>query len=493
MNARFAYRGMAAWARVTGRLRLQRPLGEAAAIVCLVPLLLSIAIWNGFPIVFYDTGAYLLEGLGGHFLAERSSVYSLFLRLAGAGASLWPVVLLQAGATGFVMVETARSFTPTLSLFTFLALSAALVVATGIGWYVGEIQPDCFTAVLVLAVYLLAFRPAALGRLRSTILIGIASFAIAVHPSHLVLGVLLVTLVAVYRAGIVLADIWAAAGWPRADSLKPATALAFAFVLAVAANFSFTREIFLNRAGPNFLFGRLLQDGVVMRLLEDTCPRAGYRLCAYKDVLPPRGDAWLWAPYSPFFKLGGFAGTRAESARIVMDSLKRYPLLNVKLVFLDGARQFVSFRTGDQVEPQQWALHSVFAAFTPHQVQAYMAARQQRGLLRFHDINLVHVPVGDLSLLGLTGLLGFAAWRREHDAAVFLGFVLAGLLGNALICGALSNPHDRYQSRLIWLAPFAVTLGGIRRGSREWARSGRESSSESAVEHGSARTPKWVV
>jgi hypothetical protein len=29
-----------------------------------------------------------------------------------------------------------------------------------------------------------------------------------------------------------------------------------------------------------------------------------------------------------------------------------------------------------------------------------------------------------------------------------------------LICGALSNPHDRYQSRLVWLPVFALALLG---------------------------------
>jgi hypothetical protein len=49
--------------------------------------------------------------------------------------------------------------------------------------------------------------------------------------------------------------------------------------------------------------------------------------------------------------------------------------------------------------------------------------------------------------------------RRNHDATLFLGLILAALIGNAVICGALSNPHARYQSRLIWMAPFALALG----------------------------------
>ena len=44
---------------VAGRGRL-RPLGMAI----LSLMFLSVAFWNGFPLIFYDTGAYLLEGLG---------------------------------------------------------------------------------------------------------------------------------------------------------------------------------------------------------------------------------------------------------------------------------------------------------------------------------------------------------------------------------------------------------------------------------------------
>jgi hypothetical protein len=445
-------------------LQLQDTAGEAAAIACLLPFLLSAAIWNGFPVVFYDTGAYLLEGLGGHFLVERSAVYSLFLRVAGARTSLWLVVLTQAAASAFVIVQTARCLVPSLSLYRFLIMAAGLVALTGIGWYVGEIEPDCFAAVLVLALFLLTFRSAELGCLRQVITIGIAGLAVAAHPSHLVLAILLLLPLAAYRAGVALArtKTVAATGLPKASLLQPAAAIAFALTLVVAGNYSFTRQIFLSRAGANFLFARLLQDGVVMRLLEDTCPRAGYRLCAYKDNLPPTATAWLWAPYSPFFKLGGFAGTREESTQIVMDSLRRYPLLNVKLALFDGARQFVSFETGDQVEPQQWALRSVFAALTPRQLQAYLAARQQRGQLHFAMLNRVHVPVGFVSLLGLAGMISYAAWRRETNATIFLTFILAALAGNALICGAISTPHDRYQSRLIWLAPFALFLVGVR-------------------------------
>src|SRR3954470_21414869 len=66
------------------------------AMAILSLMFLSVAMWNGFPLIFYDTGAYILEGLGHVFVVERAPVYAEFLFLAGARFSLWPVVVVQA-------------------------------------------------------------------------------------------------------------------------------------------------------------------------------------------------------------------------------------------------------------------------------------------------------------------------------------------------------------------------------------------------------------
>jgi hypothetical protein len=442
--------------RASAGLRLGDPAGERAAIVVLVPLLLLVALWNGFPLIYYDTGGYVLEGLGHHFLVERSPVYSLFLLFTGAGFSLWTIIAIQAIATAFVMVECARVVAPKLGLGPFLALMAGLVMVTGLPWYVGQVEPDCFAAISVLAFYLLAFRTETLGPARSGTLLAVAGFATAAHASHILLVAGLWLSLAVYFA--IRYVVRSAARWPKPNLAQPAIMLAIAISLVLASNFYFTRQVFVSRAGPAFLFARLLQDRIVARLLEDTCPGSGYRLCAYKDTLPPSANAWLWTPYSPFVKLGRFDGTQAESERIVRDSLVRYPLWNAQMALADAGRQFVAFKTGDQMEPQQWALRSTFAAYLPSQVASYLSARQQKGQIDFRPVNLVHVPMGYLSLLALIAMLGFAIASSDREASLLLAIVLLALAGNAVICGVLSNPHDRYQSRLIWMAPFAIAL-----------------------------------
>jgi hypothetical protein len=186
-------------------------------------------------------------------------------------------------------------------------------------------------------------------------------------------------------------------------------------------------------------------------------------LCRYRKVLPHRADKWLWGPGTPFVKLHRFIGTEKESERIEHDALRRYPLWNAELAARDALQQFTLFYTGDQIEPQQWILFRDFHAFIPGQLPAYSAARQQKGSLHFGLINLIHVPVGFLILGTLFAGLGWAWWGSDRRAAVLLGFVLLALVGNATICGVFSNPHARYQSRLLWVPAYVLVLLAVDR------------------------------
>jgi hypothetical protein len=59
-----------------------------------------------------------------------------------------------------------------------------------------------------------------------------------------------------------------------------------------------------------------------------------------------------------------------------------------------------------------------------------------------------------------------ARWRRTTGtqqgnsaytrAVVFASLILVGLVVNAGICGAISGPHARYQTRVVWLAVLAA-------------------------------------
>ena len=431
---------------------------EIAAVLALTPILLSVAAWNGFPIIFYDTGAYMLQGLGHLFIAERSPIYSAFLAGTGGATSLWLVATAQCLITAFVMVEFARAIRPQMPLWAFLALGAVLCLTTGLPWYAGQIEPDCFVAVAPLAIYLLAFFGEGLGPLRKALLVLGAAVAIACHSSHVALAAGLLVVLAAAR--------FAPVAWIEANALpRPRLALSLAsFALAIlsiyAANYIFTKHVFFSRSGMVFLEARLIEDDLIAPVLDTDCPKAGYAICPYKDRLPPHADSWLWMGgiTSPFHKSGGFEKRGPEAALLVRESLERYPLENAIVALQDAALQFFWFQTGDGIVPQEWVLNREFKIAIPQQLSAYDRAYQQEGEIWFLPVNLVHVPVAFLSLAALYLILRNLVRRRDWRGSVLPAFILLALIGNAFVCGVFSGPHGRYQSRIMWLPTFAVAL-----------------------------------
>src|SRR5271157_1455984 len=53
------------------------------------------ALWNGFPIVFYDTGGYLARPFEGTLSMGRSALYGAFLA-TGVRHHFWPNIIVQA-------------------------------------------------------------------------------------------------------------------------------------------------------------------------------------------------------------------------------------------------------------------------------------------------------------------------------------------------------------------------------------------------------------
>jgi hypothetical protein len=340
------------------------------------------------------------------------------------------------------------------------------------------------TPLLVLGAYLLLFHRAKLGTARARAVIVITGLAIACHPSHLGL-----------MAGLILCGmLWQVFVWwdpfrlfhktgervskasregeagpnplnrdgilPRLRLLPALWALALALSLIVASNFALARSVFISRSGSVFLFARLMQDGIVKRLLDDRCsgPDTPYKLCAYKNHLATSANGWLWSNNPGFKAQGGFVGSQEEDGRIILDSLARYPFLQLRAAIYDSVLQFFLFRTGDGIESQQWILKPEISLMMPRQLHAYLEARQQHNAIRFRALNMLHVTVGMLSLLGALLLINHAVIRRRWNEAMLPGLVLLALVGNAVICGTFSNPHDRYQSRLIWLPSLVLLL-----------------------------------
>lgn len=430
----------------------------------MVAALIWPALWNGFPLVFYDTGGYLVRPFERTLGVGRAAIYGLFLA-PGIPFQFWPNAIAQAALAAWLVVLTLRTHGLGGRPWLATALVIALALLTGLPWYAAQLMPDVWVPIGVLALYLLAFgdgdsRPGLRGW-EKTVLVAATAFAVACHMATLALAAGLLVLLIVWRT---LAGLKAQNEWlPRPSLGLPTAAVMWGIVLALASNYAVAGRFAFTPGGANFIFSHFLDERLVARYLDERCPEPSLRLCAYRDRLPASGNDWMWDGDTPLWKeLGGPEVFADEASRIVREIVTRYPGAVLAASLHGAVRQFVLIRTGDGLVSDAW--HTVWAldTYAPNAAAAFHASRQQQNRLAAETLTAIHTPVALAAIFALPLAIAFGYFGRlRRDAAAFALFVLLALMANAAICGIFSIPAWRYQSRLAPLAPFALVVAGL--------------------------------
>ena len=414
------------------------------------------ALWNGFPIVFYDTGGYLARPFTQTLELGRSALYGAYLA-AGIPLDFWPNIIVQSAVVAWLVTLELRAHGLSDRLMAHWLVLIALSGLTSLPWYAAQLMPDVLVPVTVLSLHLLAYNDALLRPWERATLVIIVAFAIASHMTILALALGL----------LVMAGLWRIVSFRlglTAPLLRNAVlAISLGLFVSGLSNFWIGGHFGFTPGGMNFLFGRLVQDGIVSLYLADHCPHEAMALCAYQhEIVTFSSSDWMWDEDSPLYKLGGASVFAPEAQRIVIATVIDYPIIHIKTALKAALDQFVSFATGDGINPLAWHTRWVLEKFAPTTFAAFDTARQQLAPIDFALINAIHVPVGWLAIGGLPLIL-FASARRfiPPNSADLAATTLIALAGNAIICGALSNPHDRYQSRLIPLALLSIIIAAL--------------------------------
>lgn len=436
---------------------LHRPLEWACAMALAVGVLLVPALWNGFPLLEFDTGGYIARWYEGYLVQSRSTTFGLYLT-ATQTLDFWPALLIQAILTVWVIALTLRALGVSGNPWRLLGVVTALAISTTLPWLTSILLTDIFAGLSVLALYLLMCRAQTLKRWERAGLFALIVFSTASHSATFaVLLALVVTAFLFHR--------WLRQSLPPRGLVSGLAAVVLGAGLLLATNFALSHRLAWTPGGYTIPFGRILQDGIVTRYLKDHCPQRHFKLCPYRNELPATADEFLWA--SPIFnRLGRFTGLGGEMREIFLDSLAAYPWQHLKTATTATLTQLMMVGSGDGVQNQLWHTYGIFKHYLPGMVRAMEAARQQRGTLgphAFERINKLHKPVALLALMATVLLFGSALWRHRLDALTLLAAtVVLAVLTNAAICGVISGPHDRYGARLAWLPVLVVMAAALR-------------------------------
>ncbi len=424
-------------------------------------LLCMPAIYNGFPLLFFDSFDYLAHGYSildtlvtatrHNFYGYRSHFYSLFLALLHATGSLWIVPVVQGLILSYVLLLCFRVVAPGQSAAVFLVGVAVLSLGTSASWFVSFVMPDVFAAVLILAAFLLGPCRTALDRGAIALLLAISLFSILVHPSHFALaaGLAVVVLLTALverspRQGLVSSGI-----------LGGLVGIAMLLTVGLSALLYGTAGFY--RHSPPFLLARSIGDGPGRAFLKHDCVERRYAICVVADDLPTTSSEFLWGEHS-LLKTASpdlVQHVKDEELAVVLDATQAYPLWQLRRSFGNFVWQLFTFDLYsfdgqdyyDKSIPQ--VLHS--------QRGQYLESRQHARSLPLRALTWMQeglVWVG----LGLVVWLSHRAWRAGLSRLVELTAVVGlGMIGNAFVTGVFSTVLGRYQSRVAWLV-VAVAL-----------------------------------
>jgi hypothetical protein len=422
-----------------------------AFVVCMIALSAP-ALWNRFPLLQYDTGGYLARWYEGTLVPSRAVVYGLILN-AGSLGNFWPVVALQCALTVWVIALTLRAYRLGGKPLLVTAVILGLCLVTTLPWLSAILLTDIFAGLGVLALSLLLLRASMLSTRERVGLGLLVAVATATHSATL---------------AVMLAMIASAPLFWLIDRAIPYTrlrdgvlAIGLGVLLVFAANLTVAGRLAWTPGGFALSFGRMLQDGIVDRYLAEHCPNPNLRLCAHRAELPHTADEFFWGS-ALFESLGRFAGLGKEMEHIALDSIGDYPGMQIETAIVATARQIVDVHSGEGVVNSIWHTYAMIDRYTPWAGPAMHAARQQNEVISFRVVNMIDWPVALAAMVLLLAIIAAPPWRAMTDVRKLAAITAITVLSNAVICGVLSNPHDRYGARLAWLPVLVVIIALLR-------------------------------
>ena len=424
-----------------------------------VYVMLWLAIMNGYPIFFDDTGEYLIDSFGMIQSPYRSIIYPVFIRLSSWQGSLWLVVIAQCAITIYLLqcvydYIVNRQLRPRSERVYFLTLIVFLAFATSLPWYVGQLMPDVFSGLAFLSVFLLLYNPGLSIERKITLSILLA-ICVGCHLSN-ILGIGAV----IVAVGLIRMMSVARRFWPT-QTVKGAAGFVLLPIILIVFTVCFSnyRSGFgfkLSAGSPVFMFNRLLESGLAEKYLESECQVEQLTPCKYLHNLPKSDFFW---GSSPLLKeMGGWLGARQEAGKIATGTIRKYPLQFAADCVKQTARQFVLFKPDDENYPLRsgFAVEE-FSKLYPADVPRFQLTKQWSGRLSWVAKKLYHVyqAVFWLSMLSCLVLLLRTHGRFERPNRLFV-LSLIYLVANAAVTGSLSGAFNRYQSRIDWLMGLCV-------------------------------------
>jgi hypothetical protein len=457
-------------------MRVTARIGRGLVVMAGALLMLWPAVVNGYPLLYPDSMSYLGDGrplariLFLHapkgYGAMRSEFYSLGIFPFHWNVTAWPIVVLQALLTSYILwlvvrsfavrSADARAFDTRRATVQFVFLLALLSLTTSLAWYVCFIMPDILGPLLYLAVYLLVFAHETLSAREKCAVAVIAAWAMASHSTHLMLAAGLCVLLALLFLLLLL-------HWPPLRARGRAIGSVAAIVLVVAGSlmalhgYLYGKATLLGNRMP-YTTARFVADGPGRWYLQTHCGELHWAICARVGDLPDSDDDFLWAD-------GGVwqAATPEQQEQmlreewpLVFATVRAYPGAQLRVSLTNFRTELTDFGLWD-FTPNAWMAGEIDKVL-PGTLPTYLRTREAQSRLPTDFFTAVQqwvVLASTLAIVVCVPLLW--RWRRWRMLGL-VTVIVPAVIANAFLTAVFSEVDSRYQSRVIWLIPLTAGL-----------------------------------
>lgn len=393
-----------------------------------------------------------VDGSRSAFYSLLAGVFAQFGALEGLLVFNMVALFLAAWVIARVAVRVAAPGVPVV-----VATCAPLIAASlgSLPFYAAYLMPDLFAPVLILTIA----AATAFGRdmtwweLLLTYAIG--AVAVVSHLSHFAIAGLMLL------GALVVSPIVARRRWWLAPLFVTAVlfaAYAQQSLFRVVAERAAQSEVVIKP----FITARLIQDGPGLEYLDAHCPDAAIPTCALHAALQLSDDPYRLTASHIIFEtsaqLGSFRLMTPEDQKAVADAqrafflsvLKDRPVATFGALLKNTAIQTAMVSIDMTVPTDRMVMRNA-------EVSGLIGGALVHGRISADAgwIDAFTTVQGLLYAVAAMAVAGLLVARRVPWAVKgFALTVLLGLLANAFVCGAISQPATRYGARVIWLLPY---------------------------------------
>lgn len=445
----------------------------AAFLTAVIAFLLFLGV-NGGLIFFFDSWGYFggaevlfkhLRGVdltGGLSFLGRSIYYGLLMQWELRHAPFAPVQILS---TAYMLALTADLVLGRGRPWVAAAITAVVALLTPLPFFVINAMPDVYAGLAVLGVALVLVYGERMSGMQRAGAVAVMILAVLFHQTHLILVGGFVAIALLGFATLALSR--------RIRSLKPFTVRLVPLVIVVLAGIGGDVAFRVGMEGIQgeepmrrpFILGRMIADGPGYRYLKANCPEEGWVMCDHMQNLPINIDWFLWSAHPD--RRVYTAMTRAERRQLEREEFT----LVGRIIAAEPGAVLASAGHNWQRQLDMFTVEDFYYGQMVPGIEKNFGPLA--GDIRAQRIVTSKPLLADLSRLQLwivyaafAGLICLSVRPRDGGGEddrlfrLFAGLLVCGLLMNGAVCGMLSEPHHRYQARVIWLLPYAAMLYG---------------------------------